>query len=64
MASTCLNEMGWAPDVIERQLANAERNTERAAYNRAQYMAEPRTLMQVLADCLVIGRFGSVATGA
>lgn len=40
MASTRLNEMGWAPDVIERQLAHAERNKVRAAYNRASYMAE------------------------
>src|SRR3546814_9946494 len=46
MASTRLNEMGWAPDVIERQLAHAERNKVRAAYNRAQYMAERRQMMQ------------------
>ena len=39
MASTRLNEMGWAPDVIERQLAHAERNKVRAAYNRAQYLS-------------------------
>ncbi len=38
MASTRLNEMGWAPDVIERQLAHAERNKVRAAYNRAQIL--------------------------
>ena len=29
MASTRLNEMGWAPDVIERQLAHLEANRER-----------------------------------
>lgn len=52
MASTRLNEMGWAPDVIERQLAHAERNKVRAAYNRAQYMAERRTMMQAWADYL------------
>ena len=38
MASTLLNEMGWAPDVIERQLAHAPRNKVRAAYNRAQHL--------------------------
>jgi len=52
MASTRLNEMGWAPDVIERQLAHAERNKVRAAYNRAQYMAERKKMMQAWADYL------------
>ena len=35
MASTCLNEQGWHPDLIELQLAHAERNESRGAYNRA-----------------------------
>lgn len=52
MASTRLNELGWAPDVIERQLAHAERNKVRAAYNRAQYMAERIRMMQAWADYL------------
>lgn len=52
LASTRLNEMGWPPDVIERQLAHAERNKVRAAYNRAQYLAERRTMMQAWADYL------------
>jgi integrase len=58
MASTRLNEMGWSPDVIERQLAHAERNTVRAVYNRAQYMAERRKMMQVWADYLDNLRIG------
>jgi len=33
MASTLLNEQGWRKDAIERQLAHAERNAVRAAYN-------------------------------
>jgi integrase len=52
MASTRLNEMGWAPDVIERQLAHAERNKVRAAYNRAQYLDERTRMMQAWADYL------------
>lgn len=32
-ASTMLNEMGYCADVIERQLAHAERNKVRASYN-------------------------------
>jgi integrase len=52
LASTRLNELGWASEVIERQLAHAERNKVRAAYNRAQYMAERRKMMQAWADYL------------
>lgn len=42
MASTLLNGQGVHPDLIELQLAHAERNTVRAAYNRAQRLAERR----------------------
>jgi integrase len=52
LASTRLNEMGWAPDVIERQLAHAERNKVRAAYNRAQYLDERTRMMAAWADYL------------
>ncbi len=52
MASTLLNEKGWHPDLIELQLAHAERNKVRAAYNRAQRLAERRTMMQAWADYL------------
>src|SRR5262249_36680367 len=37
-ASTILNEHGFAPDVIERQLAHMQRDKVRAAYNHAQYL--------------------------
>jgi integrase len=52
MASTLLNEQGVHPDLIELQLAHAERNTVRAAYNRAQRLAERRQMMQGWADYL------------
>lgn len=52
MASTCLNEQGWHPDVIDLQLAHAERNKVRAAYNRATRLAERRKMMQPWADYL------------
>lgn len=52
MASTRLNEMGWSPDVIERQLAHADNNQVRAAYNHAEYLAERRKMMQFWADYL------------
>jgi len=59
MASSLLNERGWNPDVIERQLAHAERNKVRAAYNRAQYMTERRKMMQDWADYLGTLREGA-----
>jgi integrase len=51
-ASTLLNEQGWSPDAIERQLAHAPRDSVRAAYNRAQYMDERRNMMQSWSDYL------------
>lgn len=51
-ASTVLNESGFSPDVIERQLAHSERDKVRAAYNHAQYLPERRKMMQWWADYL------------
>jgi integrase len=48
--STILNENGFNRDAIERQLAHQERNRVRAAYNRAEYLNERKTLMQWWAD--------------
>jgi hypothetical protein len=45
-----LNNRGVRADVIERQLAHVERNRVRAAYNRADYMSERITMMQMWAD--------------
>lgn len=52
MASTLLNELGWNRDAIERQLAHAERDSVRAAYNYADYLPERRKMMQAWADYL------------
>ena len=52
MASTLLNEHGWNRDAIERQLAHAERNNIRAAYNYAEYLPERRNMMQWWAEHL------------
>lgn len=51
-ASTLLNAQGWPADVIERQLAHVERNKVRAAYNRHDYLAERRKMMQAWANYL------------
>lgn len=52
MASTLLHEMGWTSDAIERQLAHAERNPIKAAYNCAEHLPERRRMMQAWADYL------------
>lgn len=52
-ASSILNEQGFNPDAIERQLAHKETNTVRAAYiHHARYMDERTTMMQWWADYL------------
>jgi integrase len=66
-ASTILNEMGYRPDVIEKQLAHTESNQVRASYNHALYFEERRQMMQDWADLIdqlvsggnvVAGNFG------
>jgi integrase len=49
-ASTCLHELGYAPEVIELQLAHQERNTVKAAYNKAKHVAKRTTMMCAWAD--------------
>lgn len=44
--STCANEAGWKGDLVEKQLAHEERDETRAAYNRAQYLADRVKLME------------------
>jgi len=51
-ASTALNEAGYRVDVIERQLSHVEKDDVRRAYNRSDYMAERRQMMQDWANLL------------
>ena len=60
MASSILNESGWNPDAIERQLAHQETNKIRAAYNHAEYLQERREMLQVWADYLDELKAGAV----
>lgn len=50
--STRLNEMGYSPDWIERQLAHEEPNAVRRTYNHADYLNDRRGMMQRWADLL------------
>ena len=45
LASTILNEYGFAPDIVESALAHTDKNTVRAAYNRAEYVDRRRDMM-------------------
>jgi integrase len=51
-ASTMLNELGYRSDLIERQLAHAERSKVRASYNQAEYMPERVAMMQAWASLI------------
>lgn len=52
LASSVLNEQGFNPDSIERQLAHIDENKVRAAYNRAEYWHERVEFMQWYSDYL------------
>ena len=45
LASTILNEHGFSPDIVESALAHTDKNTVRAAYNRAEYVDRRRDMM-------------------
>lgn len=51
-ASTVLNEHGFNPDAIERQLAHDSKSSVRAMYNHAQYLGERAVMMQWWGDFL------------
>lgn len=50
--STRLNELGFATDWIERQLAHAEPNAVRRTYNHAEHLPDRARMMQQWADLL------------
>jgi integrase len=68
--STIKETLGYRHEVVDRQLAHAQRNKVDAAYDRAQFLPERRKMMQEWADHLdnasainnvVKGKFGKVA---
>ncbi|HEY0308920.1 MAG TPA: integrase arm-type DNA-binding domain-containing protein [Acidobacteriaceae bacterium] len=52
LASTILNESGFAEAHVELQLAHMKRNKVAAAYNHAKYLKQRTTMMQWWADHL------------
>jgi integrase len=57
--STMLHDMGFRPEIIERQLAHQERSKTKRSYNRALYLEDRRDMIQRWADYL-----DAVAAGA
>jgi integrase len=67
--STLKEKLGYRHEVVDRQLAHAHKSAVDAAYDRAKFLDERKTMMQVWADYLdaaasgkvVAGKFGKVA---
>lgn len=51
-ASTLLNENGYKPDWIDKQLAHVEGNKTRATYNHAKYLEDRRKMLQDWANII------------
>lgn len=70
LAMTTIKErMGYRHEVVDRQLAHAQKDKIESAYDRAKYLEERKVMMQQWADYLdaaatgkvVAGRFGKAA---
>ena len=61
LASTTLNEQGFDPDVIEAALAHIDKNSIRAAYNRAEYLEQRRKMMQWWSDHIAQAAIGNLS---
>ena len=67
--STIKERLGYRHEVVDRQLAHAQKDKVASAYDRAQFLAERKVMMQQWADYLdaiatgnvIMGKFGKVA---
>ena len=67
--STIKERLGYRHEVVDRQLAHAQKDKVASAYDRAQFLAERKVMMQQWADYLdtaasnkvIPGKFGKVA---
>jgi integrase len=68
--STIKEKLGYRHEVVDRQLAHAQRNKVDAAYDRAQFLSERKKMMQEWADYLdavaseskvIVGNFKKLA---
>jgi integrase len=60
--STMLHDMGFRPEIIERQLAHQEHSKTKRSYNRALYLEERRDMMQRWSDFLDAQQAGAKVT--
>jgi integrase len=60
LASTTLNEQGFDSDLIETALAHVDKNSTRAAYNRADYLVRRRKMMEWWSDRIVLAAKGEL----
>lgn len=68
--STIKERLGYRHEVVDRQLAHAQQDKVASAYDRAQFLAERKVMMQEWADYLdtvssgkvIAGKFGKAAT--
>ena len=63
-ASTILNEHGFEPDIVETALAHTDKNTVRAAYNRAEYVDRRRDMMDWWSKRVSQSRTTDLSAGA
>ena len=61
IASTALNEQGFAPDVIEAALSHLDKDEVRRAYNRSTYLEQRRPLMAWWGDFVAQAATGSLS---
>ncbi|GAB5498516.1 MAG: integrase domain-containing protein [Pseudohongiellaceae bacterium] len=61
LASTILNEQGFDPDIIEAALAHTGKNEVRNAYNRAQYIARRKPMMDWWSQHIELAATGNVS---
>ena len=64
LASTILNEHGFSPDIVESALAHTDKNTVRAAYNRAEYVDRRRDMMDWWSKRVSQSRTTDLSAGA
>jgi hypothetical protein len=62
--STIKERLGYRHEVVDRQLAHAQRDKVAAAYDRAQFLAERRVMMQEWADFIDSIASGNLSVGA
>lgn len=61
IASTAMNEQGFAPDVIEAALSHLDKDEVRRAYNRSTYLEQRRPLMAWWGDFVSQAATGSLS---